>query len=38
MASMKSQHCDEECGAFINAILPGDSEDADDEDDEEISY
>ena len=38
VGSSKSRRCDEECGAFINAVLPGDSEDADDEDDEEIPY
>ena len=38
MASTKSPHCDEEYGVFINAVLPGDPEGADDEDDEEIPY
>lgn len=37
MTSTKS-HCDEEYGDFINSVLPGDPEDAEDEDDEEIPY
>lgn len=38
MASSKFPLCDEKYGAFINAALPGDPEDTDDEDDEEIPY
>lgn len=35
MASIKSQHCDEEYGVFINAVLPGDPEGAEDANDDE---